>query len=42
MGDVILIKFKGYYCLDCGKYFQIEFTGRYENYCNFFNEAYEQ
>ena len=38
-GEHYIAKVQRYYCLDCGKYSQIEFTGQYENYCNIYNET---
>ena len=41
-GEHFVIKVQRYYCPVCGKYSQTEFTGQYENYCNFSNETKEQ
>lgn len=40
-GEHHIAKVQRYYCPDCGKYSQTEFTGQYENYCNFSNETKE-
>ena len=41
-GEYCIAKIKRYYCLECGKYFQTEFIGQYENYCNCSNETKER
>ena len=41
-GEHYIAKVQRYYCLDSGKYSQTEFTGQYENYCNFSNETKER
>ena len=38
-GEHYSAKVQRYYCPECGKYSQTEFTGQYENYCNFSNET---
>ena len=38
-GEHYTAKVQRYYCPVCGKYSQTEFTGQYENYCNFSNET---
>ena len=41
-GEHYIAKVQRYYCPVCGKYSQTEFTGQYENYCNFSNETKER
>lgn len=41
-GEHYTAKVQRYYCPECGKYSQTEFTGQYENYCNFSNETKER
>ena len=41
-GSHLTVKVQRYYCPICGKYSQTEFSGQYENYCNFFNETKEK
>ena len=41
-GKHYIARVQRYYCPVCGKYSQTEFTGQYENYCNFSNETKER
>ena len=41
-GKYYYAKVQWYYCSDCGKYSQTEFTGQYKNYCNFSNKTKER
>ena len=41
-GEHYIAKVQRYYCPDCGKYSQTEFTDQYENYCNFSNKTKER